>query len=157
VFSGLAHWIKGGIFFWLGILTLGRWAGCFGEWGWAWNVRPKSPAQKWRPSAEFVESFLIFFYGATNIFLEHLGGAGEAYSATDLEHVSITVLFIGGGLVRFFSFHPLIFFSLFCLPLPICGLVVVIFFFLLMPISLDLVRHARRVDTHPRPPEHDRH
>ncbi|CAK7241353.1 MAG: hypothetical protein STHCBS139747_002814 [Sporothrix thermara] len=98
VFSGLAHWIKGGIFFWLGIFTLGRWAGCFGEWGWAWNVRPKSPSQKWRPSAEFVESFLIFFYGATNIFLEHLGGAGGAWTPTDLEHVSITVLFIGGGL-----------------------------------------------------------
>ncbi|CAK7236477.1 hypothetical protein SEUCBS140593_009632 [Sporothrix eucalyptigena] len=98
VFSGLAHWIKGGIFFWLGIFTLGRWAGCFGEWGWAWNVRPKSPSQKWRPSAEFAESFLIFFYGATNIFLEHLGGAGGAYTAQDLEHISITVLFIGGGL-----------------------------------------------------------
>lgn len=102
MFNGLAHWIKGGIFFWLGIFTLGRWAGSFGEWGWAWNVRPKSPSQKWRPSAEFVESFLIFFYGSTNVFLEHLSGAGKAYTATDLEHVSITVLFIGGGLVRFF-------------------------------------------------------
>ncbi|CAK7272866.1 hypothetical protein SEPCBS57363_005365 [Sporothrix epigloea] len=98
IFSGLAHWIKGGVFFWLGIFTLGRWAGCFGEWGWAWNVRPKSPSQKWRLSAEFVESFLIFFYGSTNIFLEHLSGAGGAYTATDLEHISITVLFIGGGL-----------------------------------------------------------
>ena len=99
IFSGLAHWIKGGVFFWLGILTLGRWAGCFGEWGWAWNVRPKSVSQNtWRPSAEFVESFLIFFYGATNVFLEHLGNAGKAYSAQDLEHVSITILFIGGGL-----------------------------------------------------------
>lgn len=29
IFSGLAHWIKGGIFFWYGILTLGRWTGCF--------------------------------------------------------------------------------------------------------------------------------
>ncbi|CAK7266246.1 hypothetical protein SEPCBS119000_001927 [Sporothrix epigloea] len=98
IFSGLAHWIKGGVFFWLGIFTLGRWAGCFGEWGWAWNRRPKSSSQKWRPSAEFVESFLIFFYGSTNIFLEHLSGAGGAYTATDLEHISITVLFIGGGL-----------------------------------------------------------
>lgn len=34
IFNGLAHWIKGGIFFWYGILTLGRWAGCFGELGW---------------------------------------------------------------------------------------------------------------------------
>ncbi|EPE03400.1 integral membrane protein [Ophiostoma piceae UAMH 11346] len=99
IFSGLAHWVKGSVFFWLGIVTLGRWAGCFGEWGWAWNVRPKSASQnKWRPSAEFVESFLIFFYGSTNVFLEHLGNAGKPYSAQDLEHVSITILFIGGGL-----------------------------------------------------------
>lgn len=34
LFTGLAHWIKGGVFFWLGVLTLGRWAGCFGELGW---------------------------------------------------------------------------------------------------------------------------
>lgn len=98
IFSGLAHWVKGGIFFWLGIFTLGRWAGCFGEWGWAWNVRPRNASTKWRPSAEFVESFLIFFYGSTNVFMEHLGNAGKAYSAQDLEHISITILFIGGGL-----------------------------------------------------------
>ncbi|KAH8903898.1 hypothetical protein BR93DRAFT_940540 [Coniochaeta sp. PMI_546] len=98
IFTGLAHWIKGGIFFWYGIMTLGRWAGCFGEIGWAWNVRPRQVGQKWRPSAEFVESALIFFYGSTNVFLEHLGNWGGEYSAEDLEHISITVLFIGGGL-----------------------------------------------------------
>ncbi|KAF3763698.1 hypothetical protein M406DRAFT_293326 [Cryphonectria parasitica EP155] len=98
VFTGLAHWIKGGIFFWLGVLTLGRWAGCFGELGWAWNIRPKSASKRWIPSAEFTESFLIFFYGSTNIFLEHLGNWGGEYSFEDLEHISITVLFLGGGL-----------------------------------------------------------
>ncbi|KAK4099889.1 hypothetical protein N658DRAFT_497868 [Parathielavia hyrcaniae] len=98
IFSGLAHWIKGGVFFWLGIFTLGRWAGSFGELGWAWNIRPRKAGQKWRPSAEFVESALIFFYGSTNIFLEHLGGAGGEWTAQDLEHVSLTILFIGGGL-----------------------------------------------------------
>lgn len=61
-------------------------------------MRPKQTGQKWRPSAEFVESALIFTYGATNIFLEHLGHWGGAWSASDLEHFSITVLFIGGGL-----------------------------------------------------------
>ncbi|KAH7322977.1 hypothetical protein B0I35DRAFT_450156 [Stachybotrys elegans] len=96
IFSGLAHWIKGGVFFWLGLFNLGRWSGSFAELGWAWNARPRN--SKWRPSAEFVESALIFFYGATNIFLEHLGNSGHAFSAQDLEHVSITVLFIGGGL-----------------------------------------------------------
>ncbi|KAI0850239.1 hypothetical protein F5Y00DRAFT_252327 [Daldinia vernicosa] len=99
IFSGLAHWIKGGIFFWYGILTLGRWSGSFGELGWAWNVRPKQSSQKWRPTAEFVEGALIFTYGSTNIFLEHLGNAGKEFSPQDLEHISITVLFIGGGLL----------------------------------------------------------
>ncbi|KAI0002365.1 hypothetical protein F4779DRAFT_635236 [Xylariaceae sp. FL0662B] len=99
IFSGLAHWIKGGIFFWYGVLTLGRWSGSFGELGWAWNVRPKTSSQKWRPTAEFVEGALIFTYGSTNIFLEHLGNAGKEFSPQDLEHISITVLFIGGGLL----------------------------------------------------------
>ena len=98
VFGGLAHWIKGGVFFWLGLLTLGRWAGSFADLGWAWNVRPRKAQQSWTPSAEFIESFLICFYGTTNIFLEHLGGAGGEWSAQDFEHISITVLFIGGGL-----------------------------------------------------------
>ncbi|KAL2264006.1 hypothetical protein VTK26DRAFT_3561 [Humicola hyalothermophila] len=98
IFSGLAHWIKGGVFVWLGFFTLGRWAGSFGDLGWAWNIRPKKPGQRWSPSAEFVESALIFFYGSTNIWLEHLGGWGGEWSSTDLEHLSITVLFIGGGL-----------------------------------------------------------
>lgn len=34
IFSGLAHFIKGAIFMWYGILTLGRWAGCFANLGW---------------------------------------------------------------------------------------------------------------------------
>lgn len=101
IFNGLAHWIKGGIFFWLGLFNLGRWTGSFAELGWAWNIRPKQPRRKWRPSAEFVESALIFAYGSTNIFLEHLGNWGGRWTSSDLEHVSITVLFIGGGLVSF--------------------------------------------------------
>ena len=57
-------------------------------------------SSKTPPSAEFVESFLIFFYGSTNIFLEHLGNSDGEWKAQDLEHLAITVLFIGGGLVR---------------------------------------------------------
>ncbi|KPM38551.1 hypothetical protein AK830_g8026 [Neonectria ditissima] len=74
IYNGLAHWVKGGVIFWLGLITLGRWSGSFAEVGWAWNVCPKRAEQKWRPSAEFVESALIFFYGSVNIFLEHLSG-----------------------------------------------------------------------------------
>jgi hypothetical protein len=53
------------------------------------------------PSAECVESAVICLYGATNFFLEHLSNLGGAWSSSDLEHVSITVMFFGGGLVRF--------------------------------------------------------
>lgn len=76
--------------------------GSFAEFGWAWNLKPSaaivgSPKAA-IPSAEFVESFLIFLYGATNVFLEHLGGWGGEWSAGDLEHVSIAVMLFGGGL-----------------------------------------------------------
>ncbi len=103
IFNGLAHFVKGGIFFWYGLLTLGRWMGCFAEIGWAWNVKPPLGVVSSRkariPSAESVESFVIFLYGSTNVFLEHLAAWGSAWSAQDLEHVSITIMFFGGGLV----------------------------------------------------------
>ncbi|KAH8699318.1 hypothetical protein BGW36DRAFT_416614 [Talaromyces proteolyticus] len=86
VFNGLAHFIKGGIFFWYGILTCGRWMGSFADFGWAWNIKPsRSVVGEWAahaPSGEFTESFVIFLYGVTD----------------DLEHVSISILFFGGGL-----------------------------------------------------------
>ena len=108
IFNGLAHFIKGGIFFWYGILTLGRFVGCWADLGWAWNKKPSaSVVGSWKakvPSGEFVESFVIFLYGITNVFLEHLSSWGGAWSATDLEHVSISVMFFGGGLVRLKSF-----------------------------------------------------
>ncbi|KAL6721122.1 hypothetical protein ACLMJK_000222 [Lecanora helva] len=102
IFNGLAHSIKGGIFFWYGLLTLGRWMGCFAEMGWAWNVRPPvgvvTPRKVRIPSAEFVESLVIFLYGASNVWLEHLAAWGSAWSAQDFEHVSISIMFFGGGL-----------------------------------------------------------
>lgn len=103
VFSGAAHFVKGGIFFWYGMLTLGRWMGAFTEFGWAWNVRPPYPlVAKWKsrvPSAEFTESFVIWLYGASNVFLEHLNNWGTKWTASDIEHVSITILFFGGGML----------------------------------------------------------
>ena len=69
----------------------------------AWNIKPSKAIvgsrKANRPSAEFVESFLIFFYGSTNVFLEHLAAWGSKWSAVDLEHISITIMFFGGGLV----------------------------------------------------------
>ncbi|KAF2813745.1 uncharacterized protein BDZ99DRAFT_223941 [Mytilinidion resinicola] len=103
VFNVLAHYVKGGIFFWYGLLTLGRWMGAFADFGWAWNIKPPKEVVGRRraalPSAEFVESFVIFLYGCSNVFLEHLAAWGGAWTAQDLEHVSISVMFFGGGLL----------------------------------------------------------
>ena len=101
VFNGLAHFIKGGIFVWYGLLTLGRWLGSFADLGWAWNLKPTKSEVGWKarvPSAEFTESFLIFLYGCINVFLEHLAAWGDAWTAEDFEHVSISIMFFGGGL-----------------------------------------------------------
>lgn len=51
------------------------------------------------PSGEFTESFVIFLYGVTNVWLEHLGAWGGSWNPEDFQHVSITVLFAGGGLL----------------------------------------------------------
>lgn len=103
IFNGIAHYIKGGIFVWYGILTFGRWMGAFAEFGWAWNIRPQRPlVSRWKtlvPSAEFTESFVIWLYGASNVFLEHLSNTDGKWEARDLEHLSITLLFFGGGLL----------------------------------------------------------
>jgi hypothetical protein len=103
VFNVLAHFVKGGIFFLYGLLTLGRWTGAFADFGWAWNVKPPKEVVGRRraglPSAEFTESFVIFLYGASNVFLEHLAAWGDEWTPQDLEHAAIPVMFFGGGLV----------------------------------------------------------
>jgi hypothetical protein len=53
----------------------------------------------WVPSGEFTESFVIFLYGVTNVWLEHLGAWGGRWEPEDFQHISITVLFAGGGLL----------------------------------------------------------
>jgi hypothetical protein len=107
----LAHFIKGGIFFWYGLVVLGRFMGCWADFGWAWNVKPPQEVVGKKSArvatAEFIESAAIFFYGSTNVFLEHLGGWGGAWSATDLEHLSIAVMFFGAGLVSTLQNEPL--------------------------------------------------
>lgn len=108
IFNGLAHFVKGGIFFWYGLLTLGRWLGCFADFGWAWNVKPTKSEVGWKsriPSAEFTESFVIWLYGCINVFLEHLAAWGGAWAAQDFEHVSISIMFFGGGLVSNSMIH----------------------------------------------------
>ncbi|TVY49974.1 putative membrane protein [Lachnellula occidentalis] len=99
IFNGLAHFIKGGVFVGFGIITLGRWIGCFAEFAWAWNLKPSKLTKRTASvSMETVECFVILLYGITNVFLEHLSAWGEAWVPQDLEHVAISLLFIGGGL-----------------------------------------------------------
>jgi Protein YTP1-like, C-terminal len=95
---------SGGIFFNYGIITLGRYLGVFADLGWAWNLKPPGSltGQKWKdraPTAEFVESFFICLYGATQSFMEHLGNRGDGlWSAKDLQHESIAIMFFWAGL-----------------------------------------------------------
>ncbi|WFD41544.1 hypothetical protein MPSI1_000175 [Malassezia psittaci] len=106
----LAHGIKGGIFFWYGVLCFVRFLGAFGEYGWAWNKRPtldnsidRRDMAQWRrtmPSAEFVECFVIFLYGISNTWLERLGAKpNEPYTIKQIQHISIAVMFWFVGLV----------------------------------------------------------
>ncbi|KAI5855440.1 integral membrane protein-like protein [Tricharina praecox] len=96
VLNGLAHFIKGGVFFLYGILTLSRWLGAFSELGWSWNLKPTTSRAF---TCETVESGGIFLYGCANVFLEHLASWGGAWSHGDLQHVSIAFMFLGGGLL----------------------------------------------------------
>lgn len=108
VFNLLAHFIKGGVFFALGIVSLARYCGAWSDKGFAWNYKfiyssdKLSRWQKFQPigliTMEGLECFLIFFYGSTNVFLEHLANPGGEWSAKDLEHASIAFIFIGCGL-----------------------------------------------------------
>jgi hypothetical protein len=102
IFNGLAHFIKGGIFFWYGVLTLGRFIGAWADLGWAWNKKLPASVVGWKakaPSGEFVESFVIWLYGVSNVFLEHLAGWGKEWTVSDMQHVSISIMFFGGGLI----------------------------------------------------------
>ncbi|KAK9450828.1 uncharacterized protein V1518DRAFT_411815 [Limtongia smithiae] len=105
VYGMLAHTIKGSVFMWFGILTFGRVIGAYANLGWAWNVRPPMSRAKmslgarfFRCNIEMVESGLIFFYGCTNVFMEHLGNKDGKWSHKDLQHVSIAFMYFGGGL-----------------------------------------------------------
>lgn len=77
--------------------------GAFADFGWAWNVKPPKSIvgsfRSWVPTGEATESFVIFLYGITNVWLEHLSAWGGAWNPEDFQHISITILFAGGGLL----------------------------------------------------------
>jgi len=92
----LAHLIKGGIFWCYGLVTFARYLGSFSELGWAWNRAPSGNY----PSAEFVESAVIFVYGITNTWMERFGAhPGDPYTTKQVQHISIAVMFWFAGLV----------------------------------------------------------
>ncbi|GLB33664.1 putative protein of unknown function (Ytp1) [Lyophyllum shimeji] len=92
----LAHLIKGGIFWSYGLVTFARFLGSFAELGWAWNRAPKNGYV----TAEFVESFVIFSYGASNMWMERFGAhPGDPFTTKQIQHISIAVMFCFAGLV----------------------------------------------------------
>ncbi|EMD40617.1 hypothetical protein CERSUDRAFT_148812 [Gelatoporia subvermispora B] len=92
----LAHLIKGGIFWCYGLVTFARYLGSFSELGWAWN---RAPADEY-PTAEFVESAVIFVYGITNTWMERFGAhPGDPYTTKQVQHISIAVMFWFAGLI----------------------------------------------------------
>ncbi|CAK5275698.1 unnamed protein product [Mycena citricolor] len=92
----LAHLIKGGIFWCYGIASFARYLGWGAGIGWAWNLPPQSG----KPTAEFVESAVIFIYGITNVWMERFGAqAGDPFTTKQLQHIGIAIMFWGAGLV----------------------------------------------------------
>lgn len=87
----LAHLIKGGLFWCYGLITFARFLGSFSELGWAWNRIPVTH-RKNVPTAEFVESLVVFLYGISNTWMERFGAkAGDPYTTRQVQHISIAV------------------------------------------------------------------
>ncbi|KAG6832934.1 hypothetical protein H0H92_004818 [Tricholoma furcatifolium] len=93
---GIVIYTEGGIFWSYGLVTFARFLGSFAELGWAWNRSPN----KNNVSAEFTESFVIFLYGATNMWMERFGAnAGDPFTTKQIQHIGIAVMFCFAGLI----------------------------------------------------------
>ncbi|WVQ95039.1 hypothetical protein IAU59_002131 [Kwoniella sp. CBS 9459] len=93
--SCAAHYIKGSIFFWYGVLTFARYLGAYADLGWAWNKRPGGVGV----SAEMVECSVIFLYGITNTWMERFGSKpSDPYTVKQVQHISIAIMFWFAGL-----------------------------------------------------------
>lgn len=84
--------------FWCyGLIAFARFLGSFSELGWAWN---RSPLAESVPSAEFVESLVIFLYGISNTWMERFGvPAGSPFTTKQIQHISIAIMFWFAGLI----------------------------------------------------------
>ena len=88
LFSDISIFIEGGIFWCYGLLTFARFLGSYAELGWAWNRLPSEDHY----TAEFLESFVIFLYGATNTWMERFGASpGDPFTTKQIQHISIAV------------------------------------------------------------------
>ncbi|KAF8529221.1 hypothetical protein BU17DRAFT_37380 [Hysterangium stoloniferum] len=93
----MAHLIKGGIFWCYGLLSFGRYLGAWADLGWAWNRLPSRRARN-VPSAETIESGVIFLYGITNVWMERFGAEpGSPFTTKQLQHISIATMFWFAG------------------------------------------------------------
>ncbi|KAI9473818.1 MAG: hypothetical protein EXX96DRAFT_579473 [Benjaminiella poitrasii] len=95
VLGCIAHLIKGGIFFFYGVVTFGRYLGAFANKGWAWNYMEEGVSSF---SFEMIESCLIFTYGITNTWMEHFGQDSN-WTHKDLEHASLAFMWWWCGLI----------------------------------------------------------
>lgn len=96
VLGCVAHLVKGGIFFFYGIITFGRYLGAFADRGWAWNQVDDDGGSSF--SFEMIECVLIFVYGITNTWMEHFG-QDSAWTHKDLEHASLAFMWWWCGLI----------------------------------------------------------
>ncbi|KAJ7336968.1 hypothetical protein DFH08DRAFT_925527 [Mycena albidolilacea] len=84
----LAHLIKGGLFWCYGLISFARFLGWYSERGWAWNRAPSAGY----PTAEMVESTVIFLYGATNTWMERFSASpGDPFTTKQIQHIGIAV------------------------------------------------------------------
>lgn len=95
----LAHYVKGSIFFWFGLIAFIRYLGFFEKFGWEWNFLPISSLdnfndeknQKGKISFSLLESIIIFSYGITNTFLEHIG-KDQSWNHRDIQHATLAFM-----------------------------------------------------------------
>ncbi|KAK7061601.1 hypothetical protein R3P38DRAFT_2830402 [Favolaschia claudopus] len=104
--NGFFSRAEGGIFWCYGLISFARFLGWCSELGWSWNRAPSSAGY---PTAEMVESTVIFLYGATNTWMERFGAnPGDPYTTKQLQHIGIAVMFWFAGLVVFNPFPALV-------------------------------------------------
>ncbi|KAF8190759.1 hypothetical protein K438DRAFT_2018596 [Mycena galopus ATCC 62051] len=87
---------EGGLFWCYGLVCFARFLGWCSERGWSWNRAPCSGY----PTAEMIESTVIFLYGATNTWMERFGAnPGDPFTTKQIQHIGIAVMFWFAGLV----------------------------------------------------------